>query len=345
MAEKVTGNDVLIFGDLHFSDVYTGRHRNYLENCFIELAKIEKKVNELRPCAVIFAGDLVGVNEGNINRREVLNMFCKWLRSLNSVCNVYSVRGNHDFRGAFPEFQFLNELGLIKTSADCDGGAIDFYGSANNEVPEIRYHLVDYGDESRELDICDGETTNIVVAHNNFTIQGLTNWYSDFNGLELSRQANFKDVFMVISGHIHTPSPQIVSTEMACGGVCSLFYVGCPTRPSYEKNLYGSCWMVRFTYDDTLGATNYSADVWELEPIEKTFITDDRFVEDLTVDEINEIERTERLKEVLDDIIKTRLTSGDLIGQVMCIPNASDEAKKMACDYLQMALDCKQVKG
>lgn len=340
MLSKVVGNNVLIIGDIHFSDIFVGRHKNYLANCFQVLGQIEKMVREKQSCAVIFLGDLVGVNEGNIREREVLNMFCKWLKRLNEICPVYSVRGNHDFKGSFPEFQFLSEQGFIITAADCDG-YIDYYGTEDAEEPEVRFHLVDYGRENRELDIKGGNTTDIVLAHNNFTIQGLTNWYAEHDGIELAMQQNLDGVYMVISGHIHNPSPEIIATETISGGTCNLFYPGCPTRPSYEKNLYQNAWVVEFSYDAENSATNYDAIPMELSPIEEVFHVDDTYIEDKTEEEIAEIERTEALKDVLDDIIKCRMTSGDLVAQVMMIPNASDDAKKVAASYLQMALDSK----
>lgn len=339
---KVCGKSVLVFADIHFSDVFKGRHINYLKECFGVLGKIEKQVVEEQPCAVMLLGDLVGVNEGNIHNREVLSMFCKWLKRINEVCPVYLVRGNHDFKGSFPEFQFLSELGLFHTSTEC-GGYVDFYGEEGQEEPEVRFHLVDYGTENRMLDIHTGSSvTNIVLAHNNFTIQGLTNWYQEHDGIELAMQQNFANVYMVISGHIHNPSPEIIQTDMVSGDTCCLFYPGCPTRPSYEKNMYKSVWSVRFKYDSVAKVTNYDALEFELPPIEETFELDDNYVEDKTEEEIAEIARTEALKDVLEDIIKCRMTSGDLVSQVMVIPNASDEAKKVAADYLQMAIDAKK---
>jgi hypothetical protein len=85
---SVYGNNVLIVGDMHLSDVYTGRHKNYLQNCFKCLGDVERNVKDTQPCAVVFLGDLVGVNEGNIRNREVLNMICKSFKTMNSVCSV-----------------------------------------------------------------------------------------------------------------------------------------------------------------------------------------------------------------------------------------------------------------
>lgn len=344
MYQKVVGSRVLIFGDLHFSDVFTGKHKNYLKNCFDVLAMIRDKVNELQPSAVVFLGDIVGWNEGNVRNREVLYQLCNFFMDLNKVCKVYCVRGNHDFNGSCPEFQFLSQLGLFETSVKCDG-FFDFYGEEGQEVPEVRFHLMDYGSEGMQLNLAkdknsngDG-TTNIVLAHNNFTIEGVTTWYNEHDGIELGTMENLDGVFMLVSGHIHNPSPAMVRTSTLTGGDCCLFYPGCPTRPIFDKNLYTSVWYMMFWYDENSKETCFDAYDFPLAPIDEVFYKAEEFVEEKTEEELAELERTEALKEVLDDIIKCRITQGDLIGQVRAVPNATEEAKETAVKYLQIAMD------
>lgn len=337
MYSKVVGETgVLIIGDLHISDKEVGRHINYLENCFYCLGLIRDKVEEMKPKAVVFLGDVVGVTERNIKSREVLAMLCKFFKDINKIAKVYVVRGNHDF-GNYPEYQFLSDLGLFETSATCDG-YFDYFGEDTQTEPEVRFHLMDYGTESKTLSIKGGDTTDIVLAHNNFTIQGLTNWYQQHDGIELSMMPNMGGVYMLISGHIHAPSPEIVSSDMSTGGSCLLFYTGCPTRPSFDKNIYESCWFVSFKYDKNEKSTNYDALDFPLKPAKDIFYTNEDFVEDKTEEDIEELERVEALKDVLDDILKCRMTSGDLLGQINAIPNATDNAKTLACNYLEAAL-------
>ena len=340
MYTKVVGDRVLIIGDLHFSDVYTGRHKNYLLNCFTVLADIRDTVYARKPAAVVFLGDIVGQNEGNVKSREVLSKLCQFFTDIGKVSKVFCVRGNHDFNGSFPEFQFLNGLGLFETASSCDG-YFDYFGDESQEVPEVRFHLVDYGAESRTLNISGEGTTNIVLAHNNFTIQGLTNWYNSKGGIELSGMTNFGGVYMVISGHIHNPSPQIVQTQMISGGACSLFYPGCPTRPTFDSGIYENCWYLEFNYSKESNETTYDAIPFRLTSISDTFYDADEFVEERTEEEIYEMERTQALHEVLLNIVNSRMSTGDLISQVYAIPNAKEEAKRLAASYLQMALDNK----
>lgn len=337
MYSKVVGGGVLVVGDLHISDrANVGRHKNYLESCFSVLADIRNKVEEQKPKALVILGDLVGTVEKNIKHREVLSVFCKFFMEVGVYCKVYCVRGNHDF-GEYPEFQFLSDLRLFETSQTC-GGFFDFYGYEGQAEPEARFHLVDYGREKESLNLASGDTTNVVLAHNNFTIPGKTNWYNEHDGIELSKLDNFKGVYMVISGHIHTPSPAMVSTDLYSGGVCHLFYVGCPTRPSYEKNCYKSCWYTFFEYKEEEKSTDFSIIEYELPALEDTFYIDDTFIEDMTEEQIADVERKEALKNVLDEIISCRICNTDPIQQVQNIPYATDKAKSIACAYLDKAM-------
>lgn len=344
MYTKVSDGKVLIFGDLHFSDIHTGRHTNYLANCMKILAQIENMVNEIKPKAVVFLGDIVGVSETNIRSRIILSKFCQVIQKIKSKCEVFAVRGNHD-TGNYPDYQFLSDLGFFKTGEMCKTddnklGYFDYYGREDDEFPEVRFHLMDYGLENAELELSENEqTSDVVLAHNNFTIQGVTTWYRDKSGIELSGLTNLKGVHMVISGHIHNPSPQNFMTDMKCGGSCELFYPGCPTRPSSDQD-YENCWVVEFEFNN--GSTSWNALSWELPPVEETFITQENFVEDIDViEKAKEIERKRALKDILDDIITCRMGSSDLVAQISAIPQATDEAKEMAVAYLTNAINNK----
>ncbi len=319
-------------GDLHLSDRYRGKHINYLKECFDVAADISNIVQKRKPHALLLLGDLIGWNETNIADRQVFAQICKIFREWADVCPVIVVRGNHDMRG-YPDFQFLADFGLIHTSQSCNG-YIDYYGYAGQEVPEARIHIVDYGDENRPLEILQG-TSNVVAAHNNFTIDGVTTWYADHDGIELGLHQNFCGVDFVISGHIHNPSPEFYSVTMPDGNPCTLFYLGNPTRVVKEKGLYDSCWLLYMGYDGE--STQLIPEPYKLPSISECFVPDESFVEDKTQAELNEELRKKNLKNVLDDLIKYRINGGDPFEQIMRIPNTSDEAKKMASDYLQMA--------
>lgn len=338
---KVVGGSVLIFGDLHFSDVFNGKHKNYLQNCFAVLGKLSKIVEEVKPSAIVLGGDIVGWAETNVRNREVLSVLCRELKAWGDYGTVYAVKGNHDIKG-YPEFMFLSDIGIITTSAKC-GGYFDYYGTAEQEIPEVRFHIVDYKDEDRILAIHENpNVSNIVLGHNNYTISGVTNWYSDFDGVELGRLQNYSDVDMVISGHIHNPSPEIVSATMISGNTCSLLYPGCPTRPIKEKEMYESCLAVKILYNPTTQSTDIDTITIELEPSSEVFFSDEEFVDEKSEDEVEEQIRKEALHEVLGDLLKYRMNQGDPISQIDRIPNASDGAKEIAKSYLMQALNASQ---
>lgn len=340
MITNVYGEKGLVYGDLHLSDRFTGRHKNYLANCFSVMIDIEKQCEECKPSFIVFLGDLVGLHERNIRNRQVLLQICTFFNKLNVMTggNVFVVKGNHD-TGDFPEYQFLSGLGYFKTMKDCEGGFFDYYSSKEAPEPEIRFHLIDFGSEKRELEVLGGNAGNIALGHNNYTIPGYTNWYNEHDGIELSRLSNLVGVDMLISGHIHNPSPELISTEMVGGGTCALFYPGCPTRPSVDQGKYESVYYMKFEYSESDKATNWDALDFVLEPAENLFFQDDEFLDDLDEDAIEEKMRVEALHEVLGDILRCRMTAGNVFNQVRAIPNASDEAKDIACGYLQVAMD------
>lgn len=329
---SVVCGKVLVVGDIHLSDTFTGRHKNYLETCLNTLDAISNQVYSTGVGCIIFAGDIAGFNDSNVRDREVFSIFCRFFKKFkDSGVRVVIVRGNHDF-GDYPDFQFLADLNFIETAQSL-GGFIDYFGESSQEIPEIRFHLVDYGTENRKLDILEGGTTNIVVAHNNFTIQGVTNWYQKKGGIELANLSNFAGVYMVLSGHIHAPSPELNFVDAVWGNPIGLFYLGCPTRPALES--YTSVWFMEFSFNN--GSTDFNAVPYQLKSVEDEYYLEEDFVEDLTTTDLDEVQRRENLQEILGSIMSCRISSGDIDSQILKIPNASDSAKSIAVKYLNMA--------
>lgn len=327
---EIYGGEVMIVGDLHFSDVYSGRHKDYLTECFWILRQLTDRIEQRKPKALVLLGDIVGWQETNIKSRQVLSMFCKILRNWNTVCPVFAVRGNHDMRG-YPDFNLFEEFGLLITASAC-GGYFDYYGDKSQDIPEVRFHLVDYGKEEEALALCE-DTSNIVLAHNNFVINGVTTWFAEANAIELGMHQNFCGVDMVIAGHIHNPSPEMFSVTMPNGELCTLFYPGCPMRVQYMDNIWESCWTVHVRYNGK--ETDIDTEVFDLQPSTEVFYEKEDYIEEDTAEDI---ERKAALKDVLDDLLKYRISQGSPIDQIQKIPNASQAAKDMACSYLNIAL-------
>lgn len=332
---KIYGNNVLIVGDLHISDVFSGRHKDYLTECIYSLDKITEQVQKCKPAALFLGGDLVGYDKTNIRSREIFTKFCKYFIEWNKICPVYSVRGNHDLKG-YPDFNVLHELGLLRTSEDCNG-YVDYYPTENATNPQIRFHIVDYGAENRELNI-KKNSSNVVLGHNNFYIEGVTTWYAEHEKLILNQLRNFKEVDAVISGHIHNPSPDVYETNMDVNKTCMLFYTGCPTRPIKEKTPYPACWFVDYVYDESSDSCVFTPILFELLPIEDCFYPDENFVTDENTEAIAEKVRKEALANVLGDMVKYQIQAFNLESQIQNIPNATEEAKKLAITYINKAM-------
>ncbi len=354
---KVYGNGVSVVGDLHLSDIYRGSHLNYLSNCFYVIAKLVSMTREQKPACLILSGDVVGMYDRLIKRREVLCHVINAFKELNSICPVFAVRGNHD-SGDFPEFSFLEGIGLIKTASSTDG-VIDFFPDESFEVPEARFHLVDFGHEHDALDIIEG-TTNIVVAHNSFTISGQTTWYDNSGGIELNSLTNWVGVDMVISGHIHNPSPMEIATSMANGEMCVLFYPGCPTRPTKDLAKYDFTHYVTFSYNATEGYTDWTAHPIPLLPKDEVFSKEalesaktDRELDALDFDEMTQEqqdlvldeERRESLKRIISDVVASNVTTSDPLLLISKYPNISERVRDICTKYYQDAVLAKNAKA
>ena len=85
--------------------------------------------------------------------------------------------------------------------------------------------------------------------------------------------------------------------------------------------------------------TDINTDEFHLRPISDLFYEDEVFIDEKTEDEIQEELRKEALKDVLGDLLKYRMNTGDPISQIDRIPNATDEAKEVAKQYLQIAFN------
>lgn len=337
---SIYGGKILVFGDLHLSCTYEGQHKDYTLECYKAMDNIINKVKESKASGVFFLGDVVGVNERNVRDRQFLLRIILFFKTLNELTNgnVYSVKGNHD-KGDFSDFDFLLGVGLLKNPS-----YVDYYssepeeGNPEKDYLEVRFHFVNYGEEERELKISEEDSySNVVLGHADYLIDGVTNWYQHKGGVMLSRLANFKGVEMVISGHIHVPSEEVLTTSIGDKAI-DLFYTGAIGRTAERIN---DCWYVIFEYDD--GSTEYNIELFGLDPVSEVFYPKENFIgeedEEGDVDAQERARQTESLTNLVKEIMENRMTSGDLFGQVRAVPGVSDEVKDIACKYLQIAID------
>ena len=330
---RVEGKKILVFGDLHMSSSYEGQHVNYMLECYENMELIKKICDEAKPDAIVFLGDINGVNEQNVRDRQFFMRELLWFEYLGRITGgrVFAVRGNHD-AGDFSDFDFLLGLGLIRNPR-----YIDFY------VPleggrlswEVRFHLVNYGYERSALAVTPSEdcVSNIVLGHADYFIEGVTNWYSAKQGVEVSRLDNFCGVELIVSGHIHIPSTQVMYSRLKDGRDIGLFFTGSPSRVAER---YDDCWYVDFSYNFTDGATDCTPCLMGLKPAEEVFYPEESFElesEDVALAR----ERSEKLTALVKEIIEGRITSGDIISQIYAVPGVDEETKKLAADYYNQA--------
>lgn len=335
---KVFKGKIDIYGDLHLSSTYTGTHKEYVSECYKTMDIIIERTKKNKSSAVILLGDIIGVNERNLKDRQFLMKVYLFLETLNNLTggNVYVVKGNHDI-GSFSDFDFFTGIGLLKNPSYIDyyGCSEEEYNNGKTDALEVRFHFVNYGCEERELVMnVDAGYSNVVLAHNDFIIDGVTEWYRHKGGVHLARLANFKGIDLVISGHIHNPSDEIVTTFIGGDSEVGLFYPGSPARTAER---YDDCWYVTFEFDGS--STGYDANLMGLEPADVVFYPKENILNEETDEDIDYARESESLTNIVKEIMEGRMTNGDLFGQVRAVPGASDEVKDIACNYLQRAID------
>lgn len=339
MGYNIFGGKVLIFGDLHLSCVYEGQHRDYTMECYKNMDNIVRKVKENKASAVFFLGDVIGVNERNIRDRQFLLRVSLFFKTINELTggNVYSVKGNHD-KGDFSDFDFLVGMNLIKNPdyVDYHRCRESEYIEGDTDTLEVRFHFVNYGEETRELKMSDEEgSSNVILGHADYLIEGVTNWYQHKGGVNLSRLGNFKGADLLVSGHIHNPSDEVLSTNIGEETI-SLFYTGSPARTAER---FDDCWYLTFEYSEKDGSTSYEADLFGLDKAEVVFYPKEDFINDEDFDEEQMLRESESLTSIVKEIMEGRMTGGNLFNQIKAVPGASDEVKEIACKYLQQAID------
>lgn len=329
-AYEVHGGKILVFGDLHFSSTFEGKHKSYVGDCFTTMKLIEDHVKKHKPKAIFFLGDLCGVSERNIRDRQFLTRVLMFFATLYNITkgNVYSVKGNHEM-GDFSDFDMLISLGYIKNPK-----YVDYIGE--DEV-ELRFHFVNYGDEHKKLELNTSGASNVVLGHADYYIDGVTAWYSAKAGVELKKLNNFCGVELVFSGHIHIPSQEMLYTNLPNGESIGLFYLGSPSRVA---DRYDDCWYVMFEYDSKMKSTGYDAQLFGLPPASEVFYKDSEFVgsESDEEEESDEERHSRALDVVIEEVMNSRIVTGDLFKQIDIIP-ADEAEKEIAKKYLRKAME------
>lgn len=324
---RFSGEKVLAFGDLHLSAMFQGSHKDYTFECYETMDKILGIVRSEKPSAVFFLGDICGVSERKITDRQFLMRVIQFFGELYNVTkgNVYSVKGNHDM-GDFTDFDFLVGLGYLKNPK-----YVDFY--RGNDLG-ARFHFVNYGDEKLQLEVHD-VASNVVLGHADYYIDGVTNWYGDKKGMvELKTLKNYSGVELVLSGHIHVPSREVVYTNLESGEAIGLFYVGSPSRVS---DVYDDCWYAVFDYSEGQDAVGYDIKYMNLRKASEIFV-ESKLEKQVSEEDGVSKQKEDNLSAIVKEIFESQLSTGDLFSQIDRIV-ADDDTKKLAKDYLNKAMN------
>ena len=337
----IHGGKVLIFGDMHMSSSFQGQHKNYQYECYYNMERIMELVQTEKASAVVLLGDIIGVSERQIRDYQMLSRVLNFFYRLNAALNgnVFSVKGNHDI-GDFTGFDMLIQLGLIKNPL-----YLNYYGrrpgAFKDDDLEVRFHLVNYGDEQKALRLTgdDSLASDVVLGHCDYYIDGVTNWYSAGGNTELSNLSNYMGVSLVISGHIHTPSDELLYTTLKNGESIGLFYTGSMGRVSER---YDDCWYIVFEYSQSDGAddwsTAYDARLFGLQPADEVYYPKEEIIGEEDAEVAEARVKSDALTDIVKEIVEGRITSGDLNKQIDIVPGVSQEVKDIAKRYLSMAI-------
>lgn len=314
---------VMIIGDLHISDAYTGKHKDYFQNCINFLNKVTAQLVKQKIDILIITGDLIGVKstERTFRSRDALIYFIKVMQYWNKICEkVVCIEGNHDISDKLGDYGFCKSLGLFECPAYLDVGC-------------TRFHFISYGRIRDKIEF-DETKYNIAVTHDNILIDGKTNWFFAGEGYELSDLHNLYGVEAVIAGHIHNPSPDLNLETSIKDKPIMLIYPGCGTRPKKERDIWNMVWGITFEIDDV--NVNMGAIKFELPP------ADEIFAETIDEYEIDEEElgeyNVEELTRILDELNQFNIDgSKDIKSQIRRYAGIDKEACELAISYLDKA--------
>ena len=318
---------VAVCGDLHLSDRAVGRYIDYFANCMEVCGQLTNLLVKERVTHLFFAGDVVGVGDTcnfktQGGRLAVIQLFRQW----NVLCkgHVYSLCGNHDTGASIGDFEILKGADLVKCPNDV-------------EVGGFKFHLVNYGEDNRALDI-DPNLVNVAVTHSFFRIENQTNYIPVPGGTELSDMHNFSGVQVVVNGHIHYPSNGYMQTSIN-GQDVSLINLGSPTRPSASETYMSVPIMLFESVEDNGGFdTNETVAMLNLRDKAELYTAEKPSAEVAVSSAKEEIANIEELNKILSEVsgigVNSQLSYKD---QLARFANNNNRAVDIAYKYIEQA--------
>lgn len=317
-----------VVGDLHISDKPSKVHNDYLQVCIDHLTDITQVIRDKGVTHLFLLGDLIGrTTERNLESREILMYLMKVLQTWNALTNnnVYSVRGNHDYGTNLTDFEIFTSLGLIQTPSHVDVGS-------------VRFHLVNYGEVRRPLEIKE-DYYNVALTHDELHIAGVTSWFiRSREAVDIETLDNFYGIDLILGGHIHTPSPKKVETQIKDKTI-SMMYLGNATLPSYERSPWDFTYGIFFiTDEDDVTAGQHTFKVPTHDELFRKQIKD---VEELEeegglLDASVAILDVEQLSEILSELTNYNLMGdSDYKTQIARLGGIDKEGVALALEYVE----------
>lgn len=348
---EIEANKVLFVGDLHLTSDFKGSHVDYTENCKHIMGELLSKVMVENYDTIIFTGDFLGVKKGvaTLKDRSFLVEVIDWLKAFWEVgCVPMSIRGNHDNYKP-NDFELLVQLGYLIDLGEIKDRKLILRSGVGKVENEFILHLVPHGFEQDALNISKyGEYTNIVVAHNNYYINGREEFFVTENAIDLTAHEPFYGAELVLSGDIHVPGSGLLDYTDGSGAEGYFLNLGCPTRPSYAER-YNAVWLLELHYaerDDEGIVGQVKPIVYELKDEKEVFRANAtsqealRELKGLTEEEEQQLkERNEQLDMVLRGVKVVHTESKDFARMLDSFIIVSDEAKSVAKEYIRKAVE------
>ena len=333
---KVIGKKIVKIGDLHYDDVYQGRHVSYWENVMDVTERIRAVIATEKPDLVIYMGDLIGVRRGVATLRD-RNALLYLIKFLKEHPNVVVLKGNHDY-GEVSDYEFLAEIGAFKSSRQINN-IVEL--SHPNASKPVYVHCIDYGQEYEPITIQENGY-NVGAVHNEFYVQGKEFAITSKGAIELTTMKNFFGLDLIASGHIHEPSA-LIDFNFQDGFDSAFVNLGCPTRPKHNE-MYDHTWYLVLEFQEAEEGVldlGFRLEALTLKPYNQVFRPKEDFLEELEEDDMDDFTGVQKgkLAEILGSLVTTNMGSDDFFSQIDNILVASPESKDMAKQYLRKAMN------
>lgn len=319
----------LIYGDSHLSSSNYGGHIDYASESLENFRRINVVAKEEDCGVVIGAGDLA---QHRFNKLEYKLAIEDELDERNEITdhNYFEVKGNHDsMTSGMSEWEFYHKKGYLRNEPYVDVGC-------------ARIHMVNYGEEDRELDIAE-DKFNIVVGHNYFKYKS-TVFPNYGKAIELDYKESWAKVDLIVAGHIHD--------ILECTGKIGdkeipVIYLGCPNQLSYKKDGMDEVGM--FIILDCTGTEPQIVKYeFDLRPISERFVgkldENDAYILDengYAISSDFEVKDGPRLdvSDVIEEIANSDITLGDPEKIIDVLSGFSSEARELAKELYKEALN------